>query len=233
VTYTPTELAAALGLPEPTDEQAAVIAAPVGPLVVVAGAGAGKTETMAARVVWLVANGVAGPGPVLGLTFLYWDQGNQLLRGFASGVDDFLKLSSRGSEFVFGPLAAPAATPATPPSTMDISTILSIPLFAAIQVGMYFICLLKIAEIARQALPAATKLRLMENEENLFDGGLYIGIAGTATALVLQVLGLINANLLAAYSSNLFGIVCVALVKIRHVRPYKRQLIVEIQQPAA
>lgn len=74
---------------------------------------------------------------------------------------------------------------------------------------------------------ATAKLRLMENEENLFDGGLYLGIAGTATALVLQVLGVIDANLLAAYSSNLFGIVCVALVKIRHVRPYKRKLIVE------
>ena len=46
-----------------------MICAPPGPLVVVAGAGAGKTETMAARVVWLVANGYADPGQVLGLTF--------------------------------------------------------------------------------------------------------------------------------------------------------------------
>ncbi|MCX2932070.1 ATP-dependent DNA helicase [Mycobacterium sp. CVI_P3] len=53
----------------PTEEQAAVIAAPPGPLVVIAGAGAGKTETMAARVVWLVANGFADPDQVLGLTF--------------------------------------------------------------------------------------------------------------------------------------------------------------------
>jgi DNA helicase-2/ATP-dependent DNA helicase PcrA len=67
--YGPAELADALGLFTPTDEQAAVIAAPPGPLVVVAGAGAGKTETMAARVVWLVANGYAHPGQVLGLTF--------------------------------------------------------------------------------------------------------------------------------------------------------------------
>ena len=67
--YNPAELADALGLPAPTDEQAAVIAAPPGPLVVIAGAGAGKTETMAARVVWLVANGYAHPGQVLGLTF--------------------------------------------------------------------------------------------------------------------------------------------------------------------
>ncbi len=69
MTHSPAELAAALGLPAPTDEQAAVIAAPPGPLVVIAGAGAGKTETMAARVVWLVANGHADPGQVLGLTF--------------------------------------------------------------------------------------------------------------------------------------------------------------------
>ncbi len=134
---------------------------------------------------------------------------------------------------IVGALAAPAGATTTPPTTMDLSTILSITTFAVIQIGMYFICVMKIAEVARSAVPAATKLRLMDNEENLFDGGLYIGIAGTATALVLQVLHVIDANLLAAYSSNLFGIVCVALVKIRHVRPYKRQLILEIQQVTA
>jgi DNA helicase II / ATP-dependent DNA helicase PcrA len=79
VRYGPDELASALGLFAPTDEQAAVIAAPPGPLVVIAGAGAGKTETMAARVVWLVANGHARPGEVLGLTFTRKAAG-QLLR---------------------------------------------------------------------------------------------------------------------------------------------------------
>jgi DNA helicase II / ATP-dependent DNA helicase PcrA len=77
--YSPNELARALGLFPPTEEQAAVIAAPPGPLVVIAGAGAGKTETMAARVVWLVANGYAEPGQVLGLTFTRKAAG-QLLR---------------------------------------------------------------------------------------------------------------------------------------------------------
>ncbi|MEU0873978.1 ATP-dependent helicase [Nocardia brasiliensis] len=66
---TPHQLADALGLPPPTDEQAAVIAAPPGPTLVVAGAGAGKTETMAARVVWMVANRLVLPDEVLGLTF--------------------------------------------------------------------------------------------------------------------------------------------------------------------
>ncbi|WAJ46485.1 ATP-dependent DNA helicase [Mycobacterium sp. Aquia_216] len=77
--YSPDELACALGLFPPTAEQAAVIAAPPGPLVVIAGAGAGKTETMAARVVWLIANGYAEPGQVLGLTFTRKAAG-QLLR---------------------------------------------------------------------------------------------------------------------------------------------------------
>jgi hypothetical protein len=59
---------AASGCNPPTPEQAAVIGAPVAPLLVVAGAGSGKTETMAARVLWLVANGHvprAGAGPDL------------------------------------------------------------------------------------------------------------------------------------------------------------------------
>ncbi len=65
----PARIADALGLPRPTDEQSAVIAAPPGPTLVIAGAGAGKTETMAARVVWMVANRLVEPDQVLGLTF--------------------------------------------------------------------------------------------------------------------------------------------------------------------
>jgi DNA helicase II / ATP-dependent DNA helicase PcrA len=67
--YTPAQLAVLLGLPEPTGEQAAVIAAPLEPMAVIAGAGSGKSETMAARLVWLVANGLVTPERVLGLTF--------------------------------------------------------------------------------------------------------------------------------------------------------------------
>ena len=62
-------IAGALGNPPPTAEQRAVIEAPMRPLLVVAGAGSGKTETMASRVVWLVANDYVEPDQVLGLTF--------------------------------------------------------------------------------------------------------------------------------------------------------------------
>jgi hypothetical protein len=153
------------------------------------------------------------------------------------GSEPFLLKIPAPSEFqlkltipVLANISDPATlTPTAPTLTMDISTLLTIGLFALLQVGMYLFCLAKMREIDRQEVPSLLKLRLMENEENLFDGGLYIGIAGTATALVLQVLGVIEPNLLAAYSSNLFGICCVALVKIRHVRPYKRRLILEGQ----
>lgn len=111
--------------------------------------------------------------------------------------------------------------------SMNTSTLVTIGIFALLQVMMYFICLQKINQIARQNVAPLLKLRLMENEENLFDSGLYVGMMGTAAALVLQVLGVISPNLLAAYSSNLFGLLCVALVKIRHVRLFKRRLILE------
>ena len=67
--YTAAEIARALEQNPPTDEQAAVIESTAQSCLVVAGAGSGKTETMAGRVVWLVANGLVRPDQVLGLTF--------------------------------------------------------------------------------------------------------------------------------------------------------------------
>lgn len=104
--YSPTDLARALGVFPPTDEQAAVIAAPPGPMVVIAGAGAGKTETMAARVVWLIANGYAEPGQVLGLTFTRKAAG-QLLRRVRSRL---ARLSGVGLD-IDGPTVAAAGNP--------------------------------------------------------------------------------------------------------------------------
>ena len=54
----------------PTPEQIAIIESdPFVPSVVIAGAGSGKTETMGARTLWLVANGILRPDQILGLTF--------------------------------------------------------------------------------------------------------------------------------------------------------------------
>lgn len=66
---TPQALAEALGIHTPTQEQERVIAHRLSPLLVVAGAGSGKTATMAQRVVYLVATGQVRPDQILGLTF--------------------------------------------------------------------------------------------------------------------------------------------------------------------
>ncbi len=75
--YSPLQVSALIrsvdpGFYDPTDEQAAIISIasnPFEPAVVIAGAGSGKTETMASRVVYLVANGFVQPDQILGLTF--------------------------------------------------------------------------------------------------------------------------------------------------------------------
>lgn len=64
------EMCGLLDVHAPTPEQEAVIEAPLsGVYRVIAGAGSGKTETMALRVLYLVANGFVMPRDVLGLTF--------------------------------------------------------------------------------------------------------------------------------------------------------------------
>lgn len=74
IKFTPFDIANALATVDsrvrtPTPEQALIIAAPLEPAVVIAGAGSGKTETMSARVLYLVANGFVAPNEILGLTF--------------------------------------------------------------------------------------------------------------------------------------------------------------------
>jgi DNA helicase-2/ATP-dependent DNA helicase PcrA len=74
INYSPFDIARALASVEanvrtPTPEQALIIEAPLEPAVVIAGAGSGKTETMSARVLYLVANGLVRPDEILGLTF--------------------------------------------------------------------------------------------------------------------------------------------------------------------
>ncbi|WP_239456512.1 ATP-dependent helicase [Nocardioides solisilvae] len=66
---TPEDLQALMGGHAPSAEQWAAITAPLQPVVVVAGAGSGKTTLMAQRVVYLVATGRVRPEEVLGLTF--------------------------------------------------------------------------------------------------------------------------------------------------------------------
>ena len=125
-------------------------------------------------------------------------------------------------------LADPSSSPKIQPrskNAMDFTNLITLAVFFGLQITVYRICLRRIRQIEEGPGDANLKLKLLENEDNLFDAGLYVGIGGTATALVLQVVGIIQPSLLAAYSSNLFGITCVALVKIFHVRTLKQRLL--------
>ncbi|WP_281381626.1 UvrD-helicase domain-containing protein [Leucobacter denitrificans] len=83
----------------PTDEQRAVIEHPLeGSTLVIAGAGSGKTETMANRVVWLIANGIVDPEQILGLTFTRKAAGElrerivRSLTGFSASLENLAEL---------------------------------------------------------------------------------------------------------------------------------------------
>ncbi|USQ77134.1 ATP-dependent helicase [Ornithinimicrobium cryptoxanthini] len=95
------EIASALGQLPPTQEQVAVIEAPLEPTLVVAGAGSGKTETMASRVVWLVVNDIVRPEEVLGLTFTRKaaiELGDRIMRRLRTATDRGLWAPEGGEE---------------------------------------------------------------------------------------------------------------------------------------
>lgn len=113
---------------------------------------------------------------------------------------------------------------------IDQVTALSVSGFFVIQAILYLISWVKIREIRRHPATSELKLQLLENEDHLFDSGLYVGLAGTVGAFILLAFGVINVGLMAAYASTLFGIVFVAGLKIFHLRPYRRHLILENQR---
>ena len=105
-------------------------------------------------------------------------------------------------------------------------TLLVLALFFIVQLVIYSFCLIKLKEIAGQKLSADVKIKLLENEENLFDFGLYVGLGGTVLSLILLAVGIVEASLMAAYASTLFGILFVAILKVLNLRPYRRHLII-------
>ena len=109
---------------------------------------------------------------------------------------------------------------------MNEKNILALLLFFVLQALLYVACLVKLAEIRRQKVPARVKLKLLENEDHLFDAGLYLGFACTIISLILSM-GVMKLGLMAAYSSTSFGVVFVSIFKIFHLRPMRRKLLME------
>ncbi|MBX3745218.1 MAG: hypothetical protein KF833_07890 [Verrucomicrobiae bacterium] len=99
--------------------------------------------------------------------------------------------------------------------------------FFVIQLAIYFVALGRLRHIRRRLEEGGTKLRLLDNEEAMFDAPLYIGIGGSVLALVMRLTGMDEISLMASYSSTLFGILFCFVLKVMHVRPYRQQLILE------
>jgi len=92
----------------------------------------------------------------------------------------------------------------------------------------------KLAEIRRQHVPARMKLKLLDNEDHLFDAGLYLGFLGTIISLILVSLGVFKQpSLMAAYSSTCFGILFVVMFKILNLRPARRQLLLKAESESS
>lgn len=116
---------------------------------------------------------------------------------------------------------------------MNPTILLTLCVFFVLQALIYISCLVKLSEIQRQKVPPRMKLRLLENEDHLFDAGLYLGFVGTIISLIIASMGLVKFSLMAAYSSTSFGIIFVVVFKIFHLRPARRKLLLEAEMQDA
>jgi hypothetical protein len=149
--------------------------------------------------------------------------------------EPFLSQESQRVEFPFrlslstvGKLV-PAGALSVKSAFMNQLSLLTLLLFFVLQGLIYIACLVKLAEIRRQRVGPRMKLKLLENEDHLFDAGLYLGFVGTIISLILVSLNIIQFSLMAAYSSTSFGIIFVSFFKIFHLRPARRKLILEAE----
>lgn len=125
--------------------------------------------------------------------------------------------------------AVPAGIAGIKQTVMNPTIIITLLVFFVLQALIYISCLVKLAEIRRQQVPARMKLKLLENEDHLFDAGLYLGFVGTIISLIIASMGLVKFSLMAAYSSTSFGIIFVVIFKIFHLRPARRKLLMEAE----
>ena len=127
--------------------------------------------------------------------------------------------------------AIPAGIAEVKHSVMNLNPtiLLTLLVFFVLQALIYVSCLVKLAEIRRQAVPPRIKLKLLENEDHLFDAGLYLGFVGTIVSLIIASMGLVKFSLMAAYSSTSFGIIFVVIFKIFSLRPARRTLLLEAE----
>ncbi len=110
-------------------------------------------------------------------------------------------------------------------SSVDYISAMMIAFFFILQLGIFFWSKQQLDTIKKDSHNIDMQIKLIDNEEQLFDMGLYIGLAGTILSLLFLSLGHESQGLMSAYTSTLFGIMEVALFKLIFLRPYKMQLI--------
>lgn len=126
--------------------------------------------------------------------------------------------------------AAPAGNSGANSTFMSQSNILIMLLFFVLQGLLFTASIVKLAEIRRQKVSPRVKLKLLENEDHLFDAGLYFGFLGTIISFILYSLNQAHQfSLMVAYSSTSFGIIFVSYFKIIHLRPARRRLVMETE----
>lgn len=121
---------------------------------------------------------------------------------------------------------APAAKPMIH-SLMMTQSLLTLLLFFVLQALLYAASIVKLGDIRKHPIGPGIRLKLLDNEEHLFDAGLYLGFAGTIISLILVSMAVAAPSLMAAYSSTSFGIIFVSIFKIFHLRPVRRHLLLE------
>lgn len=129
--------------------------------------------------------------------------------------------------------ALPAAVSNLKSSLMNQQNMLTLLLFFVLQALVYTACLVKLAEIRRQRVPARLKIKLLENEDHLFDAGLYLGFVGTIISFILVTMNVGKFSIMVAYSSTSFGIIFVSIFKIFNLRPLRRLYLLESEGSAA
>ena len=138
------------------------------------------------------------------------------------------QVSVAGFDFALANLLAYANEESMADQNLTVVTAIIAGVFLLIQVAIFMICLSRISQVKNEELKASLKLDLLDNEDNLFDLGLYIGLGGTVLSLILLlVLDVKQDALIGAYTSTLFGILFVAALKIFVVRPYRNHLLVK------
>ena len=138
------------------------------------------------------------------------------------------QVSVAGFDFALANLLAYANEESMADQNLTVVTAIIAGAFLLIQVAIFMICLSRISQVKNEELKSSLKLELLDNEENLFDLGLYIGLGGTVLSLILLlVLDVKQDALIGAYTSTLFGILFVAALKIFVVRPYRNHLLVK------